>query len=35
MVMEKGMHMDANLSNITMVYSAVLVVMMKIIHRQM
>ena len=34
MVMEKGTHMDANLSNIAMVYSAVVVVMMKIVHRQ-
>ena len=35
MVMEKGTHMDANLSNILMVYSAVVVVvMMMIVHRQ-
>ena len=34
MVMEKGTHMDANLSNIAIVYSAVVVVMMKIVHRQ-
>ena len=33
MVMEKGIGMDVNLSNITMVYSAVVVVMMRIAHR--
>ena len=30
----KGTHMDVNLSNIVMVYSAVVVVMMRIVHRQ-
>ena len=34
MVMEKGTHMDANLCNIVIVYSAVVVVMMRIVHRQ-
>ena len=34
MVMEKGTCMDANLSNNTMVYSAVVVVIMKIVHGQ-
>ena len=34
MVMEKGTHVDANLSNIVIVYSAVVVVMMKIVHEQ-
>ena len=33
MVMEKCTYMDANLSNIVIVYSAV-VIMMKIVHRQ-
>ena len=35
MVKEKGTHMDANLSNIVMVYSAIVVVMMKIVCRHM
>ena len=34
MVREKGTCMDANLSNIVIVYSAVFVVMMKIVHGQ-
>ena len=34
MVMEKGTHMDANLSNIAIVYLAVVMVMMKIVPRQ-
>ena len=35
MVVEKGTHIDANLSNIAIVYSAVVVaVMMEIVHRQ-
>ena len=34
MVMEKGTHMDANLSNIVIGYSAVVVVMMKIVYEQ-
>ena len=35
MVVEKGTRIDAILSNIAMVYSAVVVVMMEIVHRQM
>ena len=35
MVMEKGTCMDNNLSNIAIVYPAVVVVMMKIVHRHM
>ena len=33
MIVEKGTHMDVNLSNIVMVYSAVVVVMMRIVHK--
>ena len=33
-VMENGTHMDANLSNSAIVYSALVVVMMKIVHGQ-
>ena len=33
LVMQKGTHTDANLSNIVIVYSAFVVVMMKIVHR--
>ena len=32
--MEKGMHLDVNLSNIVIVYSAAIVVMKKIVHGQ-
>ena len=32
-VMEKGTHTDANLRNIAIVYSAVVVVMMEVVHR--
>ena len=32
-IIEKGTHMDVNLSNIVMVYSAVVVVMMRIVHK--
>ena len=34
MVMEKGTHIDANLSAIAIVYSAVVVVMMEVVYRQ-
>ena len=34
MVVEKDTHKDVNLSNIVIVYSAVVVVMMRIVHRQ-
>ena len=34
MVMEKGTHIDVNLSYVEMVYSAVFVVMMRIAHKQ-
>ena len=34
MVMEKGTHIDANLINIAIVLSAVVVFMMRIVHRQ-
>ena len=33
MVVEKGTYMDVNLSNIAMVYSAVVVDMMRIVHK--
>ena len=32
---KKGIHIDANLSNIVIVYSTVVVVMMEMVHRQM
>ena len=32
-VAEKGTHIDANLSDIVIVYSAVVVVMMEVVHR--